>query len=219
MATNITINYYNGSSYVELRPHAYLADTATSATSASSATTASSCSGNSATATKLATSRTIRTNLSSTTSASFNGTANITPGVTGTLGVSNGGTGVTSYSSLATQLSSYIGGNDIKHGYYKGTGSLNKIVTLEVGIVPKLFMLFPTNGYGQISNGQFTVAFYIIWYTGGFYNTIPSITIGSSTAIGQKDIPVSLSGTTFTIGSSSGNVYNLSCEYIWIVFS
>jgi hypothetical protein len=43
----------------------------------------------------LTTARTIQTNLASTSSASFNGSANITPGVTGTLAVGNGGTGVT----------------------------------------------------------------------------------------------------------------------------
>jgi hypothetical protein len=56
-------------------------------------------SGNAATATKLQTSRTIRTNLASTSTASFDGSANITPGVTGTLGVANGGTGVTSWTT------------------------------------------------------------------------------------------------------------------------
>lgn len=50
--------------------------------------------GTAASATKLATARTIQTNLGSTSSASFNGTANVTPGVTGTLGVANGGTGL-----------------------------------------------------------------------------------------------------------------------------
>lgn len=49
--------------------------------------------GNAGTATKLATSRTIRTNLASTSTASFNGTANIDPGVTGVLPITNGGTG------------------------------------------------------------------------------------------------------------------------------
>lgn len=48
---------------------------------------------NSATATKLKTSRTIRTNLASTSTASFDGSGNITPGVTGVLPVANGGTG------------------------------------------------------------------------------------------------------------------------------
>jgi len=41
----------------------------------------------------LTTGRTIQTNLASTASATFNGSANITPGVTGTLPVANGGTG------------------------------------------------------------------------------------------------------------------------------
>ena len=62
---------------------------------AATATTASACSGNAATATKLATARTIRTNLASTSTASFDGSGNITPGVTGTLGIGNGGTGAT----------------------------------------------------------------------------------------------------------------------------
>lgn len=44
----------------------------------------------------LTTARTIQTNLASTSAASFNGSANITPGVTGTLPVANGGTGATS---------------------------------------------------------------------------------------------------------------------------
>ena len=59
-----------------------------------------SCTGNAATATKLATARNITTNLASTSAASFNGTANITPGVTGTLPLGNGGTGVTSLNAL-----------------------------------------------------------------------------------------------------------------------
>lgn len=52
--------------------------------------------GQAASAVKLATSRTIRVNLGSGSAASFNGTANITPGVTGVLPVDHGGTGVSS---------------------------------------------------------------------------------------------------------------------------
>lgn len=52
--------------------------------------------GNAGSATKLATARTVRTNLASTSTASFDGTANITPGVTGVLPVANGGTGLSS---------------------------------------------------------------------------------------------------------------------------
>ena len=63
-----------------------------------------SCTGNAATATKLVTARTIRTNLASTSAASFDGSANITPGVTGTLPITNGGTGATTASSARDNL-------------------------------------------------------------------------------------------------------------------
>lgn len=49
--------------------------------------------GNASSATKLATARTVQVDLASTSSASFNGTANITPGVTGILPMANGGLG------------------------------------------------------------------------------------------------------------------------------
>ena len=53
----------------------------------------SSAGGSATSAVKLQTARTIRTNLQSTSTASFDGTANVTPGVTGVLPVANGGTG------------------------------------------------------------------------------------------------------------------------------
>lgn len=52
--------------------------------------------GQAASAVKLATARAIRVNLSSTSSASFNGTSNASPGVSGVLPVNHGGTGVSS---------------------------------------------------------------------------------------------------------------------------
>jgi len=60
--------------------------------------------GNASTATALATSRTFRTNLASTSTAGFTGAANCTPGVTGTLAVGNGGTGVTTMTALKNAL-------------------------------------------------------------------------------------------------------------------
>jgi hypothetical protein len=67
--------------------------------------------GNASSATKLQTARNIRTNLSSTSAASFNGTANITPGVTGTLGIANGGTGLTANPSMLINLGSTTAAN------------------------------------------------------------------------------------------------------------
>ena len=75
-----------------------------------------------ANARRLYTARTIRTNLASTSSASFDGTANITPGVTGTLPVANGGTGATTAANARTNLGAFsssggtISGNVIING-------------------------------------------------------------------------------------------------------
>jgi len=52
----------------------------------------------------LTTGRTIQTNLASTSAATFNGSANITPGVTGTLAVANGGTGQTTATAALNAL-------------------------------------------------------------------------------------------------------------------
>lgn len=65
---------------------------------------ASTYTGNSATATKLATARTITANLASRTAGSFDGSANITVGVTGTLPIANGGTGATTAAAARTAL-------------------------------------------------------------------------------------------------------------------
>lgn len=65
---------------------------------------ASTYTGNSATATKLATARTIKANLASSTAGSFNGSENITIGVTGTLPIANGGTGATTAAAARTAL-------------------------------------------------------------------------------------------------------------------
>ena len=71
-------------------------------------------------ATKLQTARTIRTNLSSTSTASFDGTANITPGITGTLAIAHGGTGATSAAGARTALGitpANIGAAAISHNH------------------------------------------------------------------------------------------------------
>lgn len=79
---------------------------------------ASSCTGNAATTTKLATARTIRTNLASTSAASFDGSANITPGVSGVLPIANGGTGNTAGNApTATKATNDGNGNNIANTY------------------------------------------------------------------------------------------------------
>lgn len=64
---------------------------------------------------KLQTARTITVNLARQTGEAFDGTANITPGVSGILGPANGGTGVNSLQALAQSLqqTGLIGGDGI----------------------------------------------------------------------------------------------------------
>lgn len=80
-------------------------------------------------ATKLQTARTIRTNLASTSTASFDGSANVTPGVTGTLPIANGGTGGTTKTAAVANLLGGLSpsGEDLSDGrgiarYVEATG-------------------------------------------------------------------------------------------------
>ena len=76
--------------------------------------------GNAATATQLQTARNIQTNLASTTAASFNGTANVSPGVTGILPVAHGGTGQSNLSNVTVGRATADGsGNNIESTYVK----------------------------------------------------------------------------------------------------
>lgn len=70
-------------------------------------------------ATKLATARTVRTNLASTSTASFDGSANITPGVTGTLPIANGGTGNTIGQAETLKKVSVSGNNTNNYPFHR----------------------------------------------------------------------------------------------------
>ena len=71
----------------------------------------------------LTTARELRTNLGSTSTASFDGSANASPGVTGTLAVGNGGTGNTSGNAtgLTASTSNSIGVGSIELGHADDT--------------------------------------------------------------------------------------------------
>lgn len=112
-------------------------------------------SGNATTATKLATARTIQTNLASTTSASFDGSTNIIPGVTGILGISNGGTGVTSIAEIRAGKDS--DGNTIKDTYlkrYRNSNTYGSGYTDLNGTMPPFLQAYK-NGYPLHTDPEF----------------------------------------------------------------
>jgi hypothetical protein len=92
-------------------------------------------SGNAGTATKLATARTVQTNLASTESASFDGSANISPGVTGTLPVANGGTGNTTGAAtkLATARTIALSGAVTGNASFDGSTNATIVATVIKG--------------------------------------------------------------------------------------
>lgn len=91
--------------------------------------------GNAATATKLATGRTIQTSLGSTSAVSFDGTTNITPGVTGTLPIDHGGTASTTQQAAIDNLTVPAS----KSGQYlRSDGTHAAFAAIDPGDVPNL---------------------------------------------------------------------------------
>lgn len=142
---------------------------------------------NVASATKLKTARTIRVNLASTSTASFNGTANITPGVDGILGIANGGTGNTT-GTAAKVTNSFI--LKINSGTTEGTS----LYTFNGSAAKTLDIVAGTNVTLTAEAGKLTIA---------STNTTYSANNG-----------ISLSGTTFSnsgvrsvaTGSANGTI-------------
>ena len=106
----------------------------------------------------LTTGRTIQTNLASTSAATFNGSANITPGVTGTLRVANGGTNLSTltansilYGSSSTQVATSSNLNFITSGLQIGNENeeYNNIQILNKNTTPN------TNRRGGIGSKTF----------------------------------------------------------------
>lgn len=120
-------------------------------------------SGNASTATKLQTARTVRTNLASTSTASFDGSANITPGVTGTLPIGNGGTGATKWEDALTNLNiKRLFCSMVPYGTtIPASANLNTTTYLKVG---NYFCASNANA-GTLTNSPVTEAFMMQVYT------------------------------------------------------
>jgi hypothetical protein len=143
----------------------------------------------------LTTARTIQTNLASTSSASFNGSADITPGVTGTLAVANGGTGQTSYTDGQLLIGNSTGNTLAKATLTAGSG------------------ISITNGAGSITiaasggGGSGTVTS----VSAGAGMDFTTITTSGSVAMGT---PSTLTNTTTNSASGTTHTHALTGELV-----
>ena len=180
------------------------------------------------TATKLATARTIQTNLASDSTASFDGSANVTPGVTGVLPVANGGTGNSSVDTTPTSGSSKMvtsGGvytalseKQDTIPAWEGDGA-NSIVlnTLFNTVVADYSVAegYGTNAFGNQSHagGTNTTALgensYIEGYsTNAVYNQIPDLSTNTS----NDDIITAWNSNKFSLAKgNSSHVEGMDC--------
>ena len=144
-------------------------------TSVTSTTFVGSLTGNADTATKLAASKTIQTSLSSTSSASFDGSSNITPGVSGTLGTANGGTGLTSFTSGGAIYASSTS------GLTSGTLPISAGGTGSTSAASAITTLTGTQAAGKYLRSDGTNATLSSLSGADLTGTIPSTVLGNST--------------------------------------
>ena len=151
-----------------------------------------------ANARRLTTARSIRTNLSSTSASNFDGTANITPGVTGTLPIANGGTGATSASAARTALGAFSSSGGTINGNVRinGTVAEGNSNTTASGNYSHAEGFYSTanghyshaEGYGCIADGAY----------GAHANGMSTV----ASSYGNVLFIKSISGKTITIDSS-----------------
>ena len=164
--------------------HATSADSATNATNANHATSADSATDAQAAAQadKLAAARTMQVNLASSNAAEFDGTENVTPGVTGILPVANGGTGASSLANVTV-------GNATKAEqlpYYYAYGNFTS------GFTSEGFIVFKRAGNVCVCMFQATPARDINAWTDYTIATLPSSplfnnTTGQAIGVGGMD--------------------------------
>lgn len=156
--------------------------------------------GRSATATKLDVPRGLRVNLASTSAVNFDGSADVTPGVTGTLSRSNGGTGQSDVSylraesatpvSLASTVFTKLSPTsilDTKSAYASGTWTC------------------PAAGYYHVTG--------MVRFSGaGTGNIKALLKLDSSSSASVSYVPGQTVGVSFNAASGEGEaILNLSC--------
>lgn len=118
-------------------------------------------SGNAGTATKLQTARTFQVDLASTDGVSFDGSANVTPGVKGILSVANGGTGNSTGNALSAMKATQDASGNVITSTYATKAEMNAVKTTANNALPKSggTMTGPINMNGQNVTGMNHVVF------------------------------------------------------------
>lgn len=156
--------------------------------------------GLAAKATALATARSIRTNLASTSMATFDGTVNITPGVTGILGRANGGTGQSDVSYLRAEN--------------QGNVSLasSAFIKLTPTVVTDTKSAYVTGNWTCPETGYYQFAGFMRIIGNGTAEMKAMLKIDSSTAPTATYVPGQTAGAQFNGLSGAGEAFlNLSC--------
>jgi hypothetical protein len=158
----------------------------------------------------LTTSRTFQTNLASTSTASFNGSANVTPGVTGTLPIANGGTNTSTAFTAGSIVFAGTSGTytqDNEGLYYDDATNRMGVNTSSVNTNETLTILMQNN------SNQTGLAIKALNNGGAASQPAVSFYNGSNTKIGgfyfdngTNYFGVSLSGNDYLVVKGSGEV-------------
>ena len=160
--------------------------------------------GLAATATALATARTFQTDLASAGAVGFDGTANVTPGVTGTLGLANGGTGATTAAAARTALGAATRGSNADitalTGLTGGVSGITSAAAAADGVVGQVLT--------ATSSGAVTM-------TSGTASNLVSLVLPAGVWLLEGSVRLDSSGATITSRTCSINEVSATSPTNW----
>ena len=174
-------------------------------------------------AAKLTTARTVQTNLALTAAASFDGTGNISPGVTGTLPIGNGGTGATTAAAARTALGA-ASSTGVVDASNASAGVVGEFLSIDPGVNVALTTGTTTNVTSlTLTAGDWDVSGYIRLIPdagitiNGFTSGVTTTSAGTPAPINRMYVPVAYpagQGPLFPLGRNRFNVSASTTIYL-----